>query len=59
MTSPPQVTAFRTVVVTIALLILLGVGLGLAGLGPAGGLRQLVGGEVNSGQPAYTTGAGS
>jgi hypothetical protein len=59
MRTPPHVVAFRITTVTIALLILLGVGLGLAGLGPASGLRGLVNTGVNSGQAAYTTGTGS
>jgi hypothetical protein len=59
MRTPPHVVAFRVVTVTIALLVLLGVGLGLAGLGPASGLRGLVIRGVNSGQAATTTGTGS
>lgn len=59
MRTPPHVVAFRTVIVTFALLILLGAGLGLADLGPASGLQGLVNSGVNSGQAAYTTGTGS
>lgn len=59
MRTPPHVVAFRTVTVAITLLILLGVGLGLAGLGPVSGLRALVNTSVNSGQAAYVTGTGS
>jgi hypothetical protein len=59
MRTPPHVVAFRTVIVTTSLLILLGVALGLAGLGPASGLQKLVNSGVNSGQAAYTTGTGS
>ena len=59
MTTPPQVVAFRTVTVAVTLLILLVVGLGLAGLGPAGGLTGLVHDGVSTGQSSYMTGTGS
>jgi len=38
MKPPPQIVIFRIVTVTITALILLTVGLGLAGRGPLGGL---------------------
>lgn len=59
MRTPPLVVTFRIVTVAVTLLILLGVGLGLAGFGPVSGLYRLAHSGANSGQAAYATGTGS
>jgi hypothetical protein len=59
MTTPPHAVAFRAVTVVITLLVLLCVGLGLAGHGPASGLSGLVSGGAAPGRVTYVAGTGS